>query len=187
LRLELALFRELLEEGLIGRELYDALEREHMTESRRVGENRPLDLGLRTEELVPRFDLFSALAPPELKALAHLVHPRLALPEEKIIQKDERGAHVFFISSGAVEVVLPGQKVRLGRGDFFGEMALLSGRPRSADVVALGFCQLLVLSAADFRRFLTAHPNARDEIDRIVAQRTLMNEEFTRTLSASAI
>ena len=93
----------------------------------------------------------------------------------------------FFISSGAVEVILPGQKVRLGRGDFFGEMALLSGKPRTADVVALGFCQLLVLSAADFRRFLAAHATAKAEIDRIVEARILMNEESARTLSAGAI
>jgi monovalent cation:H+ antiporter, CPA1 family len=187
LRLELSLFRELLEEGLIGRELYDALEREHETERRRVGENRPLDLGMRTEELVLRFDMFRGLGAVELKALARLFRPRLALPEENIIRKGERGTHVFFISSGAVEVILTGQKVRLGRGDFFGEMALLSGKPRTADVVALGFCQLLVLSAADFRRFLAAHANAKAEIDRIVEARILMNQETARGQSASAI
>jgi CRP-like cAMP-binding protein len=66
-------------------------------------------------------------------------------------------------------------------------MALLSGKPRSADVVALGFCLLLVLSASDFHRFLAAHPNAREEIDRIVAQRNLMTEEFSRAVSANAI
>jgi monovalent cation:H+ antiporter, CPA1 family len=187
LRLELSLFRELLDEGLIGGELYETLEREHATERHRASESRPLDLGLRTEELVLRFDMFRKLAPAELKALARLVRPRLALPEEMIIRKGERGTHVFFISSGAVEVMLPGQKVRLGRGDFFGEMALLSGRRRAADVVALGYCQLLVLSAADFRRFLATHAGAKSEIDRIVEARTLMNEATARSLSASSI
>jgi len=187
LRLELSLFRELLAEGLIGHELYDALEREHVNERGREYQHRRLDLGLNTAELVTRFELFQGLGAAELKALARLFRPRLALPEERIIRKGERGTHVFFISSGAVEVILPGRKVRLGRGDFFGEMALLSGRPRTADVVALGFCQLLVLSAADFRRFLAAHATARAEIDRVVGARTLMNEETARALSATPI
>lgn len=183
LRLELSLFRQLRDEGLIGRDLYDALEREHMAERDRAGENRPLDLGLRTEELIARFDMFRGLGAAEHKELSRLLRSRLALPDEKIIRKGDRGTHVYFISSGAVEVVLPQWKVRLGRGDFFGEMALLSGRRRAADVIALGYCQLLVLSAADFRRFLAANASAKAAIDRIVEARTLMNEESARALS----
>jgi CPA1 family monovalent cation:H+ antiporter len=187
LQLELSLFRELLHEGLIGRELYDALEREHAAERADTTERRPLDLGLRSEELITRFDIFRNLAPPERAALARLFRPRLALPEEKIVNKGERGGPVFFISSGAVEVVLPHQKVRLGRGDFFGEMALLSGRRRSADVLALGYCQLLVLNAADFRRFLAANAGAKAEIDRIVEARTQMNQEAERLLPSNSV
>jgi monovalent cation:H+ antiporter, CPA1 family len=66
--------------------------------------------------------------------------------------------------------------VRLGRGDFFGEMALLSGQPRTADVIAMGYCQLLVLSAADFRRFLATNPAAKAQIDTVTAARATMNE-----------
>jgi len=46
--------------------------------------------------------------------------------------------------------ILPKEKVRLGRGDFFGEMALFAGGRRTADVIAIGYCQLIVLSSADF-------------------------------------
>jgi len=74
-------------------------------------------------------------------------------------------------------VVLPNGRVRLGSGDFFGEMALLSGRRRQADVVALGYCRVLELSAADFRRFLRNYPRARAEIDRIAEERTRANVE----------
>jgi CPA1 family monovalent cation:H+ antiporter len=81
------------------------------------------------------------------------------------------------ISSGAVEVVLPNGRARLGSGDFFGEMALLSGRRRQADVIALGYCRVLVLNAADFRRFLRNYPSARVEIDRVAKERARANEE----------
>jgi monovalent cation:H+ antiporter, CPA1 family len=176
LRLQLSLFGDLFDEGLIGRELHDALAREHAAERSRVQLQHPLDLGLRSEELIARLDFFSGLDPTDLKALARLFRSRLALPEEKIIRKGDRGTQVFLISSGAVEVVLPGRKIRLGRGEFFGEMALLSGRRRQADVVSLGYCRLLVLTGADFRRFLKARPEAKAEVYRVARARTLMNE-----------
>ena len=84
---------------------------------------------------------------------------------------------MFLISSGAVEVVLPSDRVRLGSGDFFGEMALMSGRRRQADVVTLGYCRVLALNAADFRRFLRDYPLAKAEIDRIAEERARANEE----------
>jgi CPA1 family monovalent cation:H+ antiporter len=178
LKLEVSLFRELRDEGLLGGELYSALEREHLASHRRRARDlRPLDLGLRTEELIGRFEMFRGLGQAETKALAYLFRPLLALPEEKIIRRSERGTHVYFISSGAVEVILPNQKVRLGRGDFFGEMALLSGGRRTADVIAIGYCQLLVLSSADFRRFLDTNPEAKAQIDRVVEARATMNKD----------
>jgi CPA1 family monovalent cation:H+ antiporter len=150
-----------------------------MAERQSANEHIPLDLGLRTEELITRFDMFCGLSPTEIKALARLLKPRLALPEETIVRRGDRGSHVFFISSGAVEVILPGEPVQLGRGDFFGEMALLSGLPRAADVVALGYCQLLVLSAADFQRFLADNPTAKAYINQVATTRSFMNREST--------
>jgi CPA1 family monovalent cation:H+ antiporter len=138
----------------------------------------PLDLGLRAEDLLAQFDMFAGLGDAELRALARLFRPRLLVPGEVVIRKGERGNAMFLISSGAVEVVLPNERVRLGSGDFFGEMALLSRRRRrQADVVALGYCRVLVLSAADFRRFLRDYPQARAEIHRVAKERTRANEE----------
>jgi len=187
LKLEVSLFRQLRDDGLIGGELYNALERENMADRRDTGAPRPLDLGLRTEELIRRFDMFQGLGEGEIKALARLFRPRLALPEEQIIRQGDRGTHVFFISSGAVEVVLPHARVRLGRGHFFGEMALLSGGRRTADVIAIGYCQLIVLSSADFARFLADNPAAKAQIDGVARARTLMNERTVQEQVSEAI
>jgi len=54
---------------------------------------------------------------------------------------------------------------------------LLSRGRRQADVVALGYCRVLVLSAADFQRFLRDYPRAKAEIDRIADERARANEE----------
>jgi len=177
LRLLISRYNDLHEEGLIGRELYDDLGREHAAGRRHAGDHPPLDLGLRTEELIGKFEMFSALGPAEIKALARRFRPRLLVPDEVVIRTGDRGAEMFLLSSGAVEVILPDQRVRLGSGEFFGEMALLSERRRQADVVALGYCRVLVLSAAELQRFLREYPAAKAEIDRVAAARQRENAE----------
>jgi CPA1 family monovalent cation:H+ antiporter len=177
LRLLIARYNDLFEEGLIGRELFDDLEREHATGGLLAVEHPPLDLGLRTEELIRNFEMFSGLRDEELNALARHFRPRLLVPDEVVFRTGERGSEMFLISSGAVEVVLPDARIRLGSGEFFGEMALLDQRPRAADVVTLGYCRVLVLSAAELRRFLQEYPDAKTEIDAIAEKRRRENEE----------
>jgi monovalent cation:H+ antiporter, CPA1 family len=177
LRLLISRYNDLYEEGLIGRELLDDLEREHATGGRLAVEHPPLDLGLDTERLVGDFEMFAGLGPAEVKALARRFRPRLLVPGEKVIGTGDRGTEMFLISSGAVEVVLPGRRVRLGSGEFFGEMALLGERRRQADVVTLGYCRVLVLSAAELQRFLREYPAAKAEIDRVAAARQRENAE----------
>jgi CPA1 family monovalent cation:H+ antiporter len=170
-------YRDLFEEGLISGELYHDLEREH-SDRRLWGRLPPLDLGLQTEELIASFEMFAGLEPAELKALVPLFRPRLMVPDEAIIKKGDRGRGMFFISSGAVEVVLPNERVRLGTGEFVGEMALLSRRRRQADVVSLGYGRALELAAADFQRFLSNFPRAKAEIERTAKARTQAGERL---------
>ena len=82
---------------------------------------------------------------------------------------------MFFVASGAAEVVLPGRRIPLGTGDVFGEMALLSGEPRQADVRALTYCRLLVLRKADFDRFMRDNSDVRAKINQIAEKRSSAN------------
>ena len=111
--------------------------------------------------------------------MAKLLRPRFTVPDERIIRDGDRADACFFIASGAVEVRLPARRIRLGSGEFFGELALLTGRPRQADVVALTYCRLLVLRKADFERFLAENPAARAEINRVALARLAMNQGET--------
>jgi monovalent cation:H+ antiporter, CPA1 family len=176
LRQEMQRYQALFEEGLIPQELYDDLQRGVSSAS--VAEPRPrFDIGLDTHRLIERLDILSGLDDQQLDRVARLLRPRFAVPNERIIRKGDRGDAVFFIASGAVEVALPARGVRLGSGEFFGEMALLSGRPRQADVTALTYCRLLALRKADFERFMATNPEARAAIDRISQARHSMNED----------
>jgi CPA1 family monovalent cation:H+ antiporter len=184
LRRETERYRALYEEGLIPQELYDDLQRG--TGGTSAAEPRPcFDIGLDTHRLIERLDLLSGLDERQLDRVARLLRPRFTVPNERIIRKGDSGDAVFFIVSGAVEVVLPTGPVRLSSGEFFGEMALLSGRPRQADITALTYCRLLVLRKADFEHFMTANPEARETINRIAASRHSMNQQDRVTEAAS--
>lgn len=109
--------------------------------------------------MLVRVPLFQTLAPAVLASIAATLKPRFVLPGERIISKGERGQEMFFIASGALEVALPGQTQRLGSGDFFGELALLTQVPRTADVTAMGFCELLVMTGSAFAQLLAQDQN----------------------------
>ena len=174
LRHEMARYESLFAEGLITKEIYDDLRRDVL--GARAGQRHPrFDIGLDSHQLVERLDILSDLDDDQLDRVCRLLRPRFAVPNERILRKGERGDAVFFIASGAVEVVLPHSRVRLGSGEFFGEMALLSGRPRQADVVALTYCQFLVLRRSDFERFMKVNPDAKAKINRVAEARLALN------------
>jgi voltage-gated potassium channel len=78
---------------------------------------------------------------------------------------------MFFIMSGEVEVEVAPQPVRLGPGQYFGEIALLRDTVRTATVIARKETQLLALDASDFRNLLEGHPELKAQIDAVAEQR----------------
>jgi len=103
-------------------------------------EARPrFDIGLDTQHLIARLNLFASLDPRYLESVQKLLRPRFTVPSEPIVRKGERGDAVFFIVSGAAEVFLPDRRAPFGSSDLFSEMALLTGEPRQADVRALTY------------------------------------------------
>jgi hypothetical protein len=74
-------------------------------------------------------------------------------------------------------VILHFRPQAAGPGDCFGEMALISGQPRSAHVTALDYCSLLKLTTGDFREILRRYPEIRSQIADLAAQRGQMNRE----------
>lgn len=173
LRMEERSTQALHDEALISREILNDLERD-LRERWHAVQNPPhLDLGLATHELVGRVPLFTGLSPDRLVRIERLLKPRLYFPGELIVRRGDRGDAMYFISSGAVAVAVPGldQPVRLGSGDFFGEMALVLDQPRNADVTAIAYCQLLVLDKRDFNRLYSNDPDLKGPIDAAIERR----------------
>lgn len=168
---ELTHWRALHTEGVIGEQLYETLRRETRAAARAAAVRPHLDLRLSFKDLVRRLELFQGLDKRQLRALRRLVKPCFVLPGTHIIRRGDRADSVYFISSGAVEVAAARGRVRLGRGEFFGEIALLKGGLRSADVTALTYCHLLTLNRGDFRRFLKRFPEVRERMEVTARQR----------------
>jgi CPA2 family monovalent cation:H+ antiporter-2 len=137
------------------------------------------------DELIGKWPVFADMSLVMRAELLALFRPRTAVPGERLIRAGDEADDVFFISSGQVEVSISGRKIRLGPGDLFGEMALLSGAPRTADVTAIDYCQLLTLGRADFQQFVGNHPELRARLDEIAAGRAAMNQQIPRPAASS--
>jgi CPA2 family monovalent cation:H+ antiporter-2 len=129
------------------------------------------------EELVNRFPLFANLSQDQRELLLLHFETLEAQPGDRIIRTGEKADKAYFIAQGEVEVAPQDklEKIKLQSGAFFGEIALLSGSRRSADVTALDYCKFLTLSARDFRLFLNKYPDVRDQIVAKAAERGAMN------------
>ncbi|MCR8725180.1 cation:proton antiporter [Frigidibacter sp. ROC022] len=154
LRLEEREYAAMREDGLIGAEVYTALIR-GLQARRAAAEERPgLDIALQRTELVRQFPVFAELDDAALKRLGRALQTRYVNAGDLVIRKDVAARSVFFIASGAVELESAGQTWRLGRGEMFGQMAILMNKPRRAEVRAIAPSTLLVLDEARFRRLL---------------------------------
>ncbi len=106
--------------------------------------------------LLAQVPLFSGLAPEELDGLTALIRRHRYAAGETIFHEGDAGTALYIIDKGEVKIVLgsaEGKEVVLslfGPEDFFGELALLDGEPRSADAVAKEHSELLILQREDF-------------------------------------
>jgi len=170
-RLEYAAIEQLEEERLLPPQVAHQMGQALRAKRGRLERPPPLDLGLRTEALIRQMPLFATLSDAEIARLARKLGTRLALPGERIVRRGEPGDAMYFIASGAVEVRVQPEPVRLGTGEFFGELALLARRLRTADVVAIGFCRLLVLRRELFDDVLGSHSTIGREVRAIATRR----------------
>ena len=115
------------------------------------------------EDMLEKVPIFAGLDRKHVKQLSRIMVPRTFKTGDVIIKEGDQGAGVFVVTSGKVEVVRGAEGGRLqvlntlGPGDFFGEMALFEGFPRSATVRCLEDTECLAMTRWDFRAELTSH------------------------------
>ena len=119
---------------------------------------------LRTWELVAKAPFFHNIGASLIAEVARLLRPRDYPAGAVVMRRGQPGDCMYFIADGEVEIQLPGQHVYLISGQFFGEVALLTGAPRNATVVATQPSTLLSLDIVDFHELLARQP----ELARII-------------------
>jgi len=119
-----------------------------------------------------KLPLFRGCSRRELTAVARIVD-LVEEPAGKVLTRTgETGREFCLILEGTVRVeVSPRKRVRLGRGDFFGEMSLLDGEPRSATVIAETPLRLLVIGRREFWPLLLKVPQLTRRIMVTLSQR----------------
>jgi CPA1 family monovalent cation:H+ antiporter len=174
--LEEAEYQNQRDQNLISNEVFEDLEEDRRRRKMAMERRPSLDLGLELAEMLMKVPMFAGLDKAQLGRLAQMLTTDLATPGEAVIRVGETGDRMFFIGSGAMEVRVGGRAVRkLERGDFVGEMALLTNQPRNADVIALAYTNVLALKRRDFDAFLREHPQLRTKIEAEAAERLAQN------------
>jgi len=131
---------------------------------------------LKTWESVSKVPFFASLGPSAIADVTHMLRTIDLPPRVMIIRKGQQGDCMYFIASGEVEVDLPGKKVQLGEGAFFGEMALLGNNRRNANITTTRLSKLLVLDLVDFRLLMARHPDLAETIDAEAKRRAQENK-----------
>ena len=128
-------------------------------------------------DLLNMVPLFRGLSQAELDALADVMTLHRIRRDARIIIADDEGDSFFVIAKGKVKVGLSGPDGReviltmLGPGDFFGELSLLDGRPRSANVTNVEASELLALRRLDFLSLVERKPQIAVEILKTIGSR----------------
>ena len=138
----------------------------HMVDGR-IMSDVVLHDALRICEFLRPIELFKTLTPRQLTDVAEKMSKRHYAAGETIIRMGDPGEEFFLVSDGEVEVSRADCEVaRLGPGNFFGEVALISGEPRNATVVAQKAVDTYVLGKTDFEAALAASQSFRDQLYR---------------------
>ena len=173
LRLEEREYDILLADGIIGAELHTTLQ-QGLATSRHEADLRPhLDLAVQKSDLVRQFPLFTDMDDDSRKRLARALRTRYVQPGDVLRRKRDTPREVCFIATGAVEIETAGHRLRLGRGDMFGQLSLLSRQTPRAQVTAISHTTLLVLDEPRFRRLLKRSQSLRDAVLKSAEKRGL--------------
>lgn len=177
--------------GRIFDETDDALEwiEDRLIEEAQIAPVQETPLELREMEL------FAGRKAETLAELAACMQTHSFKAGERIFTKGDGGDEIYLIRKGLVRIVLPLAAMRsrhlasFGRGGFFGEMAFLDRRPRSADAIAFTDCELFVLSRERFDRLVEHHKllglNLMEGLARLLAARLRHTDAELNALAAS--
>lgn len=142
-----------------------------------------------TTQLLERVPFLAALERTALEQLANVVARRQYRKGDSIFHKEDEGQSLFIVEDGAVRIYVPSVQgadltlAILGPGDFFGDLSLLDGQPRSAGADAMDDTRALILERSDFMDLMRSRPEAALAVMSVVAQRLRETDEMASDLA----
>jgi CRP-like cAMP-binding protein len=128
-----------------------------------------------SRELVDRLSrlaLFADLPRPQLEEVAHSFDEEVYAEGSRVLRQGLSGSNLFVILDGEAIVSRDADEVtRLGPGEVFGEVSVLTGEPPTADVVARSMLRCLVVPGPEVERFLVERPRVMFRVLQSVAGR----------------
>jgi voltage-gated potassium channel len=124
-----------------------------------------------TWSMVARVPLFAALDASSVAEIMRYLRAQSVPAGTPITRRGDEAHSMYFIAAGEVEIDLPQNRVVLGEGQFFGEVALLRKTRRTANATALAATKLLVLDAFDLHRLTRHNPEIGQRIAEVAASR----------------
>ena len=125
-------------------------------------------------DVIEKVPFFHGATDELIREIALAMRPQVYMPGDLIFRAGEKGAEMFFIGRGQVEVLAKdGVTVQatLSDGQFFGEGSLVLGQPRSASVRAVGFCDLYALEKNVFEGIMSRYPDFAEHIGAMMRER----------------
>jgi voltage-gated potassium channel len=124
-----------------------------------------------TWQTVAGVPLFESLDATRIADIARLLNTQMLPARQVVVRRGEPADAMFFIMSGEVEVDVQPTPVRLGKGKYFGEIALIKDSLRTATVTTINECRLLSLDVNDFRRLMAQYPDLKAAIEQVAGER----------------
>jgi len=132
-------------------------------------------------EIIKQIPIFKTLSDSDLNDLVSSLRLKSLKQGQTLFWKGDEGTALYIVKKGTIKIVLPSTEgdeiivTMFSEGDFFGEMALLDGEPRSADAVAIEPSEVFILSRNNFLSFLQSNVNA------IKSTLSLLSKRLRRT------
>ncbi len=140
------------------------------------------------DKLIDSVEIFEPLSTQEREAVTRSAIKTVYAPGELILRRGDPGDSMFVICNGRVEVRLRGsdgnaqQVAELGPGNFFGEMALLTGEPRNADVIASDEVGILEIKKDVLKQLLDNNADLAVALSQKIAERQTRLDEYARSM-----
>lgn len=145
-------------------------------------------------EFLSKIPIFEHLSPSDHDTLVGLWHARELKVGETLFRLGDQGDAMYVIQSGVIDINVPVQGPRkqmtvsvLHEGEFFGELSIIDGLPRTATAVAVEKTHLLEMKRNDFIRFLLDRPAVAISMVSVIGKRLRDTNELVQSLASKNV